>query len=62
MKKLHKSKDDKVFAGIIGGIGDYFKVDPTILRLAWLLILVFTAFIPGLIIYIVATLIVPSKK
>ena len=62
MKKLYKSKENKVVAGVVGGIGEYFNVDPVILRLAWLLVLVFTAVVPGIIIYLVATMIVPKKK
>ena len=38
MKKLYKSNTDKVFAGILGGIGEYFDIDPTILRLAYVLV------------------------
>ena len=62
LKRLYKSKDNKVFAGVIGGIGEYFNVDPVILRLLWVLILVFTAFFPGLIVYIIAAMIVPKKR
>jgi len=62
MKKLYKSKENKIIAGIIGGIGEYFDVDPVMLRLAWLLILIFTAIIPGILVYLIATLIVPEKN
>jgi len=61
MKRLYRSKDNRIFAGIIGGIGEYFDVDPAILRLLWLFVLVFTGFIPGLFIYIVSIFIVPKK-
>ncbi len=61
MKKLYKSDTDKVFAGVIGGIGEYFDIDPTILRLAYLLIAVATGFFPAIIAYIVACLVVPKK-
>ena len=61
MKRLYKSKTNKVWAGIIGGAGEYFNVDPVLLRLTWLLIVVFTGFVPGLIAYIFGMLIVPSQ-
>lgn len=61
MKKLYRSSDNRILAGVIGGIGEYLKLDPVILRLAWLLIVVFTGFVPGIIIYIIATLIVPIE-
>lgn len=61
MKKLYKSRDNKIFAGVIGGMGEYFDIDPVLLRLIWLLILVSTGVFPGLIAYIIAIFIVPKK-
>ena len=61
MKKLYKSRTNKIFAGVIGGIGEYVEVDPTILRIVWLLIVVFTGFFPGMIAYILAMIIVPRQ-
>lgn len=60
-KKLYRSKNDKVFAGICGGLGEYFEVDSTILRLAWLLVVVFTGIFPGVIIYLIAIFIIPTR-
>ncbi len=60
MKKLYRSKTNKVLAGIIGGVGEYFNIDPVLLRLAWLLVVVFTGVIPGFIIYIFGVFIVPT--
>jgi len=61
MKNLYRSRDNKVCAGIFGGLGEYFNIDPTILRLLWLLVLVLTAFVPGIIVYIIAIFVVPKK-
>lgn len=61
MKKLHRSTTDKQIAGVIGGIAEYFEVDPTILRLVFLLITVFTGFVPGIVFYIVAALVMPKQ-
>ena len=43
MKKLYKSRTNKKLAGVCGGLGDYFKIDPSIIRLLVLVIGVFTA-------------------
>jgi phage shock protein C len=59
-KKLYKSKDNKVVSGIFGGLGDYFGVDSTVLRLAFLFIVILTGFFPGVIFYFLAALIVPQ--
>ena len=61
MKKLYRSNNNKVFFGIIGGVGEYFDLDPVILRLLWVLITFFTGLGPGLMVYLVAALIIPKK-
>lgn len=62
MKKLYRSKKNKLIAGVIGGIGEFFDVDPTILRLLWILIVIFTGVLPGIVVYIIAALIIPEKE
>jgi len=62
MKKLYKSKENKIFAGVIGGIGKYFNIDPVLLRIVWVLATVFTGFVPGIIVYIISILVVPEKS
>lgn len=61
MKELFRSKTNKVFAGVFGGLGEYFNVDPTILRLAWVVITIFSGVFPGIVIYIIAAIIIPIK-
>ena len=58
-KKLYKSRSNKVLAGVCGGIGDYFGVDPTWIRLAWVLFSMMGG--SGLLAYIIAALIVPEE-
>lgn len=62
MKKLYKSRENKVFAGVIGGIGEYYNVDPVILRLGWLVILFFTGLFPGILLYVISIFVVPHKS
>ena len=62
MKKLYKSNKNRVFAGVCGGIGEYFDTDPVLVRLLWVLISIFFgAGILGLIAYILAALIIPQN-
>lgn len=61
MKKLYKSSENKIFAGVIGGVGEYFDVDPVILRLACILLVAFTGFIAGVMAYFIAIFVVPGK-
>lgn len=60
-KKLVKSKDKKI-SGVCGGIAAALNIDPVIIRLVWGLLTVFTVGIPGIIAYIVASVIMPSEE
>lgn len=61
-KKLYRSNTNKVFAGICGGLGEYFGIDPVPLRLVWLLVVIFSGVVPGLIAYILAIFIIPKRS
>lgn len=57
-KRLYRSRKERMLGGVCGGIAEYFDVDPTIVRLAWVL---FTfAGGAGLVAYIIAWIIVPE--
>lgn len=62
MKRIYRSKKDRMIAGVCGGIAEYFKIDPTIVRLLWVLVTIFTGLILGIIAYILAAIIIPEKK
>ena len=56
-KKLYRSDENKMLAGVCGGIAEYFGVDPTLIRLASL---VFSLLgVSGLLAYILAAIIIP---
>jgi len=57
-KRLVKSKEQKIF-GVCGGLGDYFSIDPTIIRIAFLL--GFVMFGTGLLLYIILAIVMPSE-
>lgn len=58
-KKLYRSEKNKIFAGVCGGIAEYFDIDVTLLRLFWMLVVIFTGVFPGVIAYILAIFIMP---
>lgn len=47
--------------GVCGAVADYFGVDATVIRLVWVVVTVFTGFVPGVVAYVVAAIIVPEK-
>lgn len=60
IKRLYRSKKDRIIAGICGGIGNYFKIDPVIIRLIWaVLVLVWGV---GILAYLLAWIIIPLEK
>ena len=58
MKKLYRSRKDKMIAGICGGLGDYFDVDSTLVRVLFL-VLVFSGVWP--IVYLLLWLVIPRE-
>ncbi len=58
MKRLYKS-DNKILAGVCGGIAEYFSVDPTLIRLAWVLFSALGG--SGVLAYIICALVFPQK-
>ena len=60
-KKLVRSKTNRMLCGGCGGIGEYLNVDPTIVRLIWLLCSVASCG-TGLLIYIVAAIVIPEDN
>jgi phage shock protein C len=60
-KKLHRSRTNKVLAGVCGGVGEYLNMDPTIVRLVWVIIVLLTGVFPGVIVYLLAMIIIPEE-
>ena len=59
-KLLTRSVKDRMFAGVCGGLGDYLGMDPTVMRLIFVLLFFVTG--PGLLLaYLIMALIVPSE-
>ena len=61
MKHLYKSSKNKIFAGIFGGLGEYYKIDPVVLRAGYVLITVLSGLVPGILAYFICTFIIPKK-
>lgn len=59
-KRLYKSRD-KLVCGVLGGVAEYFDIDPTLVRILYAALAVFTAGFPGLTLYIICALVIPVK-
>ena len=60
-KRLYKSQTDRQLAGVCGGIAEYFDVDPTLVRVGYVLLTICTVGFPGVIAYVVLAAIMPNK-
>jgi phage shock protein C len=59
MKKLYRSSN-RVLGGVCGGIAEYFSVDPTLIRVLYAVLSLFSAGFPGLLLYIILMILVPN--
>ena len=57
-RKLYRSRDQRMVAGVCGGLADYFNIDVTVVRVLFLILSVFGG--TGLVIYLVMWIIVPD--
>ena len=60
-KKLTRSTN-KILGGVCGGIAEYFEVDPTVIRICYAALTVFSAAFPGILLYIIMLLLMPQGK
>jgi phage shock protein PspC (stress-responsive transcriptional regulator) len=60
IKRLYRSQEDKMLGGVCGGIAEYLNVDPTVIRLIWVL-LTLVSFGAGVLGYLICWFIIPEK-
>lgn len=60
-KKLYRSLSNRMICGVCGGIGEYFNIDPTLIRLLWVLLSMGSCG-TGLLTYIIAAVIIPENN
>ena len=59
MKKLIRSATDRKLAGVCGGIGEYFGIDPTMVRIGWVVFCLLGG--SGVLAYFLCALIIPEE-
>ena len=60
-KRLYRSESDKMIGGVCGGIAEYFALDPTLVRLGYIVLSVFTVF-SGVLAYFILWIVVPKRQ
>ncbi|NUO82475.1 PspC domain-containing protein [candidate division KSB1 bacterium] len=59
-KRLTRSRTDRMIGGVCGGMADYFNIDPSLVRVGWVLLTFFSGFFLGIIAYVVLMAVVPE--
>ncbi|MGH8163109.1 MAG: PspC domain-containing protein [Rhodanobacteraceae bacterium] len=57
---LRRSRSHRMIAGVVGGLADYFGMDPMFARIIYVLVSIFSAAFPGILVYIVLWILVPQ--
>jgi len=58
-KRLYRSEDDRILAGVCSGIGDYFRIDPVLIRVIWVIGSLMWG--GGILIYLLAWILIPKQ-
>ena len=58
-KKLYRSEKNRILGGVCGGIAEYLNVDPTIIRVLWIVLALLWG--AGILLYVICWLIIPKK-
>lgn len=58
MKRLYKSQKDRKIAGVCAGLAEYFNIDPTLVRIGWVLLVALAG--SGVFAYIICMIIMPD--
>ena len=60
MSKRLRRSSDKTIAGVCGGLAEYFDLDPSLVRIAYVVISIFSAAFPGILIYLILWFVMPE--
>lgn len=61
-RPLHRSRQNRVLAGVCGGIAEWLGWNPTIVRIAYVIVSILSAGFPGTIVYLVLWLLMPNAR
>ncbi len=59
-KRLTRSRNERMIAGVCGGIAEYFDIDPTLVRIGYVLLSIVSAAFPGVLLYFLLAVIMPQ--
>lgn len=60
-RPLRRSTEDRMLAGVVGGLAEYLGIDPTLARVGFVILSILSAAFPGLLVYIALWVIIPER-
>ena len=60
-RPLRRSTEDRMIAGVVGGLAEYLGIDPTMARVGFVILSILSAAFPGLLVYIALWVIIPER-
>jgi phage shock protein C len=60
-RALRRSPDQKMIAGVLGGFAEYFELDPTLLRVVYVVLSILSAAFPGILVYVILWIVIPMR-
>lgn len=60
-RKLFRTRTDSMLGGVCGGIASYFDLDPTLVRIGYILLSVLSAAFPGILVYLILWIVIPEE-
>ena len=61
-RRLYRCRENRVLAGVAGGLAEYFELDPTVVRVAYVLISIISVAFPGILAYIILMFVMPPPE
>ena len=59
---LRRSTEHRVIAGVMGGLAEHFGLDPTLLRVIYVIVSILSAAFPGIIVYVLLWILIPKRR
>ena len=60
-RPLRRSRRHRMIGGVVGGLAEYFGIDPTLARVAYVILSILSIAFPGILVYLVCWLIIPDE-
>ena len=60
-KRMHRSRSDRKLLGVLGGVANHLGLDPSLVRIVYLIVTILTGFIPGIFLYLIMAVVVPVE-